>query len=190
MTLFIVSAIGVVGVVLTLWLRRFDTSKRLADNLVKLNEHDIDYPGHMAFANKGGEYFHGCRVARFRNVSELNHFFEPGAMGHLKLVGEILPMPDSSLLVVYTQKLSNKEIERTERWSRDRHEYFAEERRKEEAEELERAEEKAKEQAETLRLAEIGRKVEARKAKIRGLAPGSAERKDLEKKLAAGDVDE
>lgn len=187
----VIAALSTIGaaVALILYLRKFDTGKRLADKLATLLEADVDYPGHMAFANKGGEYFHGCRVARFRTISDLNHFFEPGSKGHLKLVGEIIAAPDGSFLCVYTAKLTNADLERVERWNREQHAAFAEERKAEEQEQREKEEARLRDEAETKRLAEVGRKYEARTAKLRVMAPGS-DRKEAEKRLNAGELDE
>lgn len=168
--------------------RKYDTPKQLLGSFPLLVDGAITYPGHMAFANKGGEYFHGCRVAKFRNVQDLNEFFCPGNAGHLKLVAEIIPAPDG-LIVVFNNKLSAEDMEDIEEFSRNQNQYFSEKREKRRLSKLADEEEKLKAAGEEKRLAEVGRKYEARTKKIREMAPG-ADRKAAEKKLNSGELDE
>jgi hypothetical protein len=168
--------------------RGYDTPQQLLGSFPLLVDGAITYPGHMAFANKGGEYFHGCRVAKFRTVQDLNEFFLPGNAGHLKLVAEIIPAPDG-LIVVFNNKLSAEDMEDIEEFSRNQNQYFAEKREKRRLEKLVEEEDKLKAQAEEKSMAEIGRKYVARTKKIKDMAPG-ADRKAAEKKLNSGELDE
>lgn len=165
---------------------QFDTPKKLRGNLVKLTNAGVDYPGHMAFANKGGEYFHGSRVALFKNVRDLNKFFEPGNAGHLKLVGEIIPAPQG-IMVVFTAKLSSSDMEDIDEWNRNQHEYFA--AKKAEREEEKRKAEEAKLLAETQerKYAAIGRRYSARVNKIKEMAPGKDRNAEMDR-LNAGEL--
>lgn len=164
---------------------KYDTPDELNGEFEILKDGTIEYPGHMAFANKGGEYFHGCRVAQFANITDLNKFFLPGKKGHLKLVGELIPAHDGSIICVYTNKLSRDDLEDVEEFNREMHSFFEkkredrnEQRRKEQEKELKAAEEQK-------RLAEVGRKYEARIAKIREMPPGK-EQKEAMKELNSG----
>lgn len=168
--------------------QQFDTPKKLRGNLVKLTNAGVDYPGHMAFANKGGEYFHGCRVALFKNVRDMNKFFEPGNAGHLKLVGEIIPGPQG-IMVVFNAKLSSSDMEDIDEWNRAQHEYFSKKRAHREQEKLAAEESKLLAEAEDKKFARIGRRYSARVSKIKEMAPG-ADRNSAEKALNAGELPE
>ncbi len=163
----------------------YDTPAKVRGRTVELKDAGIQYPGHMAFATKGGEYFHGCRIAHFKNTKALNEFFLPGNAGHLKLVGDIIPQTDGSLLCVYTNKLSMDDMEDVDEFNRTQHEFFQAKKTKRLQERQEKEEKKAKEVLEQIRLAEVGKKYEARVGKIRGLPPGPA-RKREEQALNSG----
>lgn len=167
---------------------KYDTAHRLHHKLKPHVQADVKYPGHMAHANRGGDFFHGCRVGRFRTVEDINKFFEPGAEGHLMLVTDIIPQLDGSLLVVYTAALSQSDMENIEEFSRNQNAYFQERRQQREAERREAEEARLKEEAEQKRLAEVGRKYEERVGKIRGMPPGF-ERKQEEKRLNSGELE-
>lgn len=172
-----------------LYNRRYDTPKKLRGNLPTLKDGTIEYPGHMAFANKGGEYFHGCRVAHFKDIADLNAFFCPGNAGHLKLVAEIIPQNDGSVLCVYNNKLSAEDMEEVEEFNREMHAHFSKRKEEREAQKQEEREAKYREEQETKRLAEVGRRYESRVKSIRLLPPGT-ERKEAEKRLNGGELDE
>lgn len=177
----------VFSVLYGLALLKYDKPDQIKGKKVPHGKAGVDYHGHMAFANKGGEYFHGCRVAHFRNVRDLNDFFLPGNEGHLKLVGELIPQHDGSILAVYTAALTNDDLEDLDEWNRAQHEHFAQ-KRAQRAAEKEAAQEKVLiEASEQKRLAEIGALYEKRVGEIRGLPPG-LERKRQEKQLNSGDL--
>lgn len=169
-------------------LRRYDNPKRLVGDY-SLVDGSVDYPGHLAFANKGGEYFHGCRVARFKNAQALNEFCLPGNAGHLSLVAEILPQDDGSLVVVFTKKLSREDMEDIEEFNRNMHHYFEQKKFERTAAKAQEEEAKQKQEEQDKADLELGRKYRARVAKIRSLPAGSAERKDIERELNSGGVD-
>ncbi len=150
----------------------------------------VNYPGHMAFANKGGEYFHGCRIGHFKDIAALNEFFAPGSVGHLKLVAEILPQNDGTVLCVYTNKLSHEDMEDVEEFNRNMHSYFEEKREKRKNERLAAEQKREDEAKEAKRLAEVGRKYEARTKHVKTLEPGSLERKRQERDINSGFLDE
>jgi hypothetical protein len=145
---------------------KFDTAKKLRGQDVALQDGTTRYPGQMAYANKGGEYFHGCRVAKFKDVNELNQFFLPGNPGHLMLVGELVPASDG-ILCVFTSALSEEEKEDVADFSREKHAFLAEKKRKRLEEKARAEEDKLRQEAEEKRLAEVGRKCEHNHKKSR-----------------------
>lgn len=179
------------GVALAMYVYRrmqFDTHDKVRGNLVKLTNAGVDYPGHMAFANKGGEYFHGSRIALFKDVRELNKFFEPGNPGHLKLVGEIIPCPQG-IMIVYTAKLSNEDMEDIDEWNRNQHEYFTGKREERQAEKLKAQEQQLFNEAEDRKFAKIGRRYSKRVGIIKDMTPGP-ERNAAEQALNSGELPE
>lgn len=141
--------------------RKYDTPQRMAHKLVELPEAGITYHGHMAYTNKGGEYFHACKIAHFKSIKDANKAFEPGAILHLKLVSEIIPMLDGTLLLVYTNVLSQEDQEDNEEWHRERHEFFKAKKAERQAAKLVQEEERLKAEQEEKRYAQLGRKHEA-----------------------------
>ena len=149
---------------------------------------DILFPGHVNFANKGGDLFHGSKVKRFFTLRGLNEWCMPGNGGEYALIAEVIP----SLLgytIIYTRNLSRRDIDTMDRYGREINAKIEAENKVFVIEEQEKQEKKVAEERETKRLAEIGRKVEAQRAKIKELPPGP-ERKAAEKKLNKGELDE
>lgn len=167
-----------------------DSSKRIAGKKATLHDAGVEYPGHMAFATKGGEYFHGCRVARFTNIQELNNFFLPNNAGHLGLVAELIPQANGDIVCVYTKKLSLEELEDIDEWNRNQHEYFQKKKTDREIAKQEEQRAKLQAEAEEKEFAAIGRKYMKRMAHIKKLDPSSIERKQLTEKTNKGELDE
>lgn len=141
---------------------KYDTGDKLQGNGLPLLKDGANvYPGHMAFASKGGEYFHGCRVAHFRTVNDLNAFFLPGKAGHLKLVAELIPQRDGSVVAVYTNVLSAEDQDDLRDFSMSQNEFLAEKKEARRQAKIKELEEKEAEERETKRLAEVGRIHEA-----------------------------
>ena len=146
---------------------------------------DIVLPGHINFANKGGEYFHGSKVKFFRTLRGLNEWALPGNEGASTLVSEITPC-NGGYMIVYTSKLSKRDEDTIERFGREINAKIKEENDKFAAEELVRQEEQRNKEAEEKRLANVGRAYERRVSHIRGLPAGSQERKEASKLLNSG----
>lgn len=167
------------------------TKNKVLGRDTSLTDGDVKYPGHMAYANVAGEYFHGCKVKRFWTTRGLNEFFLPGNEGFLTLVGGIIPVAGGvgGFLVVYTKKLSARDQETVERFGREINAKITEENRKFAVEQLEQEERKAAAQIEEKRLANVGRAYEARVKKIKGESIGK-ERERQMKELDSGKLDE
>ena len=149
---------------------------------------DILYPGHVNFANKGGDMFHGAKVKYFFTLRGLNEWCLPGAEGANALIAEVLPTL-FGYTIIYTRNLSRKDIDTIDRYGREINAKIAAENQKFEMEEQELRDEEAKVEAEQKRLAAVGAKYEKRIAKIRDMAPG-LERKRAEKELNAGEIND
>lgn len=144
-----------------LLLGKYDTADRLHGNIQTLKDGAMEYPGHMAFASKGGEYFHGCRASHFKTIDELNRFFLPGNPGHLKLVCELIPQKDGSVVAVYTNVVSEEDKEDIADFSRSQNEFLRAKKEERRMARIAEIEAKENEIRENLRLAEVGRKHEA-----------------------------
>lgn len=148
----------------------------------------VKYPGHMNFANVAGEYFHGCKVKRFWTMRALNEFFLPGSEGFLALVADVIPAALGSQLVVYTRKLSDRDLETVERYGREINAKIAEENQRFEASQLEQREREAAAQLEEKEMAKIGRAYKKRVGEIKSSSIGK-EREKLMKELESGTLD-
>lgn len=149
---------------------------------------DVLFPGHLNFANKGGEYFHGSKAKKFFTLRGLNEWCLPGNDGANALVAEVIPTL-LGYVVIYNRKLTKRDEDTVDRFGREINAKIAEENAKWEAEEQANRDAKMKEEIEEKRLAEIGRKYEARVSKIKSSSIGK-ERDRQMKELNSGKLDE
>lgn len=156
-----------------------DTSNAMAD---------IIFPGHVNFANKGGEYFHGSKAKFFFTLRGLNEWCMPGNEGENALVAEIAPTLFGYMLI-YNRKLSRKDEDTVERFGREINAKIAQENQEHEAREAADREQRERDMLEEKRLAAIGKKYEERVGKIKGSAIGK-ERERLMDELNSGKLDE
>lgn len=168
-------------------IRGYDTPRKLQGEVHILKDGSVEYPGHMAFTTKGGEYFHGCRVARFATVRDLNDFFAPGNQGHLKIVGDFQVQPDGSLVVIYTNRLSSEDMEDIEEFNREMHQYFADKKAQREAAKASEREAKAEQEAQLQSDAKLGRAYRERIKHIKSNSIGK-ERTRLLKEVEGGSL--
>lgn len=136
-----------------------------------------------------GEY-PGATCLKFWSIWSYNRYFKKNS--HLLVIDVhyvmflgIWAMP----VVMLTNQLNPQELAEMQEVSREIEFAMAERRQKRQAaeEENKRAEEAFK--VEEKRLADVGRRYEARVKHMRALDPTSQERKNMEKKLNAGDKD-
>jgi hypothetical protein len=146
--------------------------------------------GSISYAQPGGKGdYPGAVCKKFWSVWGYNRFF---TKNESMLVIDVTYVPVllglfTKVIVMYTNQLNEEEMADMNEVSREV-EFKMAERRLERAKYKEEQSVKVSEaQTEVARLAEIGRKYEARVKHMKSLARGSKERKELTKKLNAGD---
>ena len=149
------------------------------------NSGPFKYPGYIPYKDN-----HGCYLAKFKNNRDINTYFGPNGAGWLKSIVEVIPAPDGSIYVMYTNSLTEEMKDDLAEWSYNQHSYF--EQKKAERIELKKEETRkaAAAEKEAKHYEDIGRKYAARTNSVKLLAPGSVEREKAEAALKKGDLNE
>lgn len=154
----------------------------LADSIV---DGPIKYPGYIPFRDT-----HGCYVAKFSNVDDLNSYFKPERAGWLKNCIELYFQPNGDIYAVISNSLNDEMKEEIAEWSYAQHQHFEQKREQKRQELLERTKAAAQKEAEAKEYETIGRRYVKDKNLVRLMPAGSKEREEAEKKLNKGELNE
>lgn len=143
------------------------------------------YPGDINVATVDGRNFSGCKAVVFDDADHFNAYFGPGGSAILGLLVDWRPMPDGSIVALFTRQLSPEEQQDFNEVSAEVEAAMRERRKARDERAIKEAAAHVESEKELKRKAKVGEEYEKRVAHIKSLPP-SKHRKELERRLNAG----